>query len=164
MIVSSFPQQDCVKCPECGSHRSYKDGLRVLSDGSETQRFLCRDCGYRFSNGHNSSKTDSNIGNTRQLCVILQEAKKLDSATEIKTVAGEEKDSLINYAWLQKKRGLGENTIALRCYILKALQRKGANLSNPDSVETVLATEPDYNQNNTKKYQAVKHTCLTPKQ
>lgn len=39
-------------CPECGSVRVFKDGLRVLSDGSETQRFLCHDCGHRFSFGH----------------------------------------------------------------------------------------------------------------
>ncbi|MBS7616931.1 tyrosine-type recombinase/integrase [Candidatus Bathyarchaeota archaeon] len=36
-------------CPECGSNRLYKDGLRYLSDGRTAQRFLCRSCGYRFS-------------------------------------------------------------------------------------------------------------------
>ncbi|MDI6848033.1 MAG: hypothetical protein QMD23_07935, partial [Candidatus Bathyarchaeia archaeon] len=36
-------------CPECGSERLYKDGLRYLKDGSTVQRWLCRDCGYRFS-------------------------------------------------------------------------------------------------------------------
>jgi len=36
-------------CPECGSERLYKAGLRYLKDGSIVQRWLCRNCGYRFS-------------------------------------------------------------------------------------------------------------------
>ncbi len=159
---SKEPQLTPVACPECHSKRVYRDGLRYKVDGFGVQRWLCRACGLRFSEkplqktSEQSLNTSSALAGKRQICAILEEAKNLDSASEIKTVAGEEKDSLINYAWLQKKRGLGDNTIALRCYILRALQRKGANLNNPDSVETVLATEPEYNQNNTKKYQAVK--------
>lgn len=37
-----------VKCPECGSGRAYKDGMRYTGEGP-IQRFLCRSCGYRFS-------------------------------------------------------------------------------------------------------------------
>jgi len=36
-------------CPQCGSRLLYKDGLRYLADGSTIQRYLCRNCGYRFS-------------------------------------------------------------------------------------------------------------------
>lgn len=38
-----------VKCPECGSKRIYKAGFRHLKSGISVQRFLCRDCGLRFS-------------------------------------------------------------------------------------------------------------------
>jgi integrase len=82
----------------------------------------------------------------------LRGSENLTSATEIKTVAGEEKDSLIEYAWLQKKRGNQENTIEMRVYILASLKRKGAKLNNPDSVETLLATEP---MTKVQKFQAV---------
>ncbi len=37
-----------VKCPECGSQRTWKDGKRYVK-GGEIQRYLCRSCGYRFS-------------------------------------------------------------------------------------------------------------------
>jgi len=37
-----------LKCPQCGSEKLYKDGLRYLANGS-VQRWLCRNCGYRFS-------------------------------------------------------------------------------------------------------------------
>jgi DNA-directed RNA polymerase subunit RPC12/RpoP len=40
------------RCPQCSSDRLYKDGLRYLSDGSTVQRYLCRNCGYRFSETH----------------------------------------------------------------------------------------------------------------
>jgi integrase len=40
---------EAVRCPECGSDRLYKAGLRYLKDGSQTQRWLCRACGFRFS-------------------------------------------------------------------------------------------------------------------
>lgn len=36
-------------CPECGSQRLYRDGVRTLGDGSRVQRWLCRSCGFRFS-------------------------------------------------------------------------------------------------------------------
>jgi transposase-like protein len=40
-----------VKCPECGSTRVWRDGLRYLAKGGVVQRWYCRDCGYRFSYG-----------------------------------------------------------------------------------------------------------------
>jgi len=37
-----------VCCPQCGSQKTWKDGLRK-TDLCDVQRFLCRVCGYRFS-------------------------------------------------------------------------------------------------------------------
>ncbi|MFQ6077088.1 MAG: hypothetical protein ACE5Z5_13325, partial [Candidatus Bathyarchaeia archaeon] len=37
-----------MQCPECSSRRVWKDGLRYTRHG-QIQRFLCRDCGFRFS-------------------------------------------------------------------------------------------------------------------
>jgi len=36
------------KCPECTSQRVWKDGTRYTRHG-DVQRYLCRNCGYRFS-------------------------------------------------------------------------------------------------------------------
>ena len=49
-----FPQPSLgqpPKCPECGSAKTWKDGLRYPrgNEGTLVQRYLCRDCGYRFS-------------------------------------------------------------------------------------------------------------------
>ncbi|MEM1514753.1 MAG: tyrosine-type recombinase/integrase, partial [Candidatus Bathyarchaeia archaeon] len=43
------PSSQPPKCPECGSSKVWRDGLRYLSDGRAVQRWLCRLCGYRFS-------------------------------------------------------------------------------------------------------------------
>ncbi|MBN1357607.1 tyrosine-type recombinase/integrase [Candidatus Bathyarchaeota archaeon] len=124
-------------CPECGSSQIDKAGFRYLADDTPVQRFICKKCGHRFSEkSYNLSETNRGIS---QLCAIL-EAKKLDSATELKTVAGE-KGQLVEYAWKLKKRGLNDRTIKGRMYLLNQLLQLGVELNNPDSVETVLATE-----------------------
>jgi transposase-like protein len=40
--------QKVVKCPQCSGQRVYKDGIRYTRFG-QVQRYLCRDCYYRFS-------------------------------------------------------------------------------------------------------------------
>jgi integrase len=183
------------KCPECSSERLYQAGLRYLSTGETVQRWLCRDCGYRFSQpneqidvasqlrGFNSrsqltkpsvSDRDFSIkkslndvsfplgedvcshnvtvigkglnalcsnSSKRRICA-QKDAKNLAAQEEIeKACAGDGK--LLNYAWLlKKKRGAADNTINLRVSTLKLIQKKGVNLNDPESFETVLATEP----------------------
>ena len=39
-----------VQCPECTSQKVWKDGIRYVGEG-RIQRFLCRSCGHRFSDG-----------------------------------------------------------------------------------------------------------------
>jgi integrase len=38
-----------INCPQCGSEKLFKSGLRHLASGEDIQRWLCRGCGYRFS-------------------------------------------------------------------------------------------------------------------
>jgi integrase len=134
------------ECPNCHSKKNWKDGLRQTSLGT-AQRFICRDCGFRFSE---KSYIESSLSSVRQLCV-LNEAKKLDSATEIKTVAGDiEKTSycksnsdadIIEHIWWMKKQGCRESTIISRDVRLKRLVRLGADLNNPESVKEVIAKQ-----------------------
>jgi integrase len=127
-------------CPECSSDLHFKDGTRHLSDGTDIQRWLCRQCGHRFSEVHNDSKILHTLTSDRQVCVSLGRAKNLDTATETKTVAGDLNGTILEFAWKMQKRGLAETTIKRRAKYLNNLAGKGANLQDPDSVETVLAT------------------------
>jgi len=156
--VSEEPTAESLRCPECGGSRIYKDGLRPLPDGSSVQRWLCRGCGYRFSQSDDArsnrpqrlSTVDTQslnrataLGYSRQVCDLAEESKNL-IATETRTVAGEGKTqqgAILDYAWKLKKRGLADVTISTRAYLLERMVKKGVNLSDPDSVETFLATE-----------------------
>jgi len=49
-----------MSCPECNSQRLWKDGLRKTKIGL-IQRFLCRDCGFRFSKSRVKSNVKVNV-------------------------------------------------------------------------------------------------------
>lgn len=51
-------------CPECGSERLYKDGLRYRANGKPVQRWLCRNCGYRFSESNVKVNVSSKLAKT----------------------------------------------------------------------------------------------------
>jgi integrase len=134
--------QTQTKCPECGSNLLYKDGLRYFDDGSTVQRFLCRNrsCGLRFSDPSKTNKA-SRTYTDHQLGDILQESKKLDTATKI-SVAGDKTDTkgkFVSFLWTLKKDGIKENTATMYVYILENLISKGADLLDPETVKAVLA-------------------------
>jgi len=127
-------------CIQCGSDRFFKDGFRLLADGTKVQRWLCRNCGYRFSEPK-TLNLDDGIGQVSQICAKL-EAKNLESAQGSKTCVEKTQHGLVvDFQWKMKKRGLSDVTISNRTTWLNELLRFGADLKNPDSVETVLATE-----------------------
>lgn len=138
-------------CPECGSNRAFNNGHRTLSNGQQVQRFLCRECGYRYS----EKNLSVNRGYTqkRQVCVVLQDAKNLDTATETKTVAGvigktkplppEAKGQLVKFSAYLEREGYSGKI----CYLsfLSTLARRGANLNDPENVKTQIARQKSWN-------------------
>jgi integrase len=137
------------KCPQCGSTKLFRDGNRYTKEGKAIQRWLCRNCGYRFSNNNEKTitlniKTSKNT--VSQLCAIL-EAKKLDTATETKTVAGESpqaetKGKTVEFSFWMLKQAYAQATIKTRTILIKRLVRRGADLLNPESVKEVIAKQP----------------------
>jgi len=129
-----------LKCPECDSEKLYRDGLRYGRDGAQRQRWLCRVCGYRFSEKiYKQSETNSNC----QICV--SETKNLDSATETKTVAGdkrlkplpiEAKGLIVKYAAYLERNNYYKDTSYLDLLVRIA---KTANLLDPEDVKTAIA-------------------------
>jgi len=49
------------RCPVCGSTLVWKDGLRRLHNGSAVQRYLCKNCGFRFSESASQSNVEFHI-------------------------------------------------------------------------------------------------------
>jgi len=64
------------RCPQCESKSLYRDGIRYLEDGSAVQRWLCRICGYRFSDPNH--KKNCNRSNMSQ---HVQRIQSLDLKT-----------------------------------------------------------------------------------
>jgi len=146
-----------IKCPECGSTRLWKDGLRYLSNGATVQRWLCRDCGYRFSQQQKTSKInrgiteDCRVGvagstpaskNTAKAAVAA--LKKLEKELEA-APAGEAqrniKGKIVGFAWWMKKQGYTDESIRSYVSCLRTLFNRGANLLNPESVKDILARQ-----------------------
>ncbi|MEM2999223.1 MAG: tyrosine-type recombinase/integrase [Candidatus Bathyarchaeia archaeon] len=146
MVEAASP---LLRCPECGSERLYSDGLRYLSSGEAVQRWLCRSCGYRFSEkrfSENSFKECQTENVNRQVCAVLEEAKNLSSAQETKTCAGERetkqqdaKGKILQFALYLKLQNCSEHTIKGWSQKLRRLA-DNADLDDPDSVKRFLAS------------------------
>ena len=143
-------------CPECGSQRVFKDGFRdsPYSDvkGEPIQRYRCADYGHRFSK-HLSSKAlkiQHPNTTTRQVCVILEEAKNLDQAQKIKICAGKKEHTPTENelkAWPQIEKlliqvtnnGRKSGTVLNYRKSFKRLLHDGADLFDPESTKAALA-------------------------
>ncbi|MGD6851008.1 MAG: tyrosine-type recombinase/integrase [Candidatus Bathyarchaeia archaeon] len=129
------------ECPNCHSKKIWKDGLREISTGY-VQRFLCRECGFRFSIPSKTLNLEFTTNGFSQLCAEL-EAKKLETTQknkfcvgDIKKVDAETKGLLIQfYAFLEKEAYSTESDYVDK---VKHLAVLGANLRDPESVKTTI--------------------------
>jgi integrase/transcription elongation factor Elf1 len=159
------PEQPQLRCPECGSSKIWKAGVRRTNHGL-VQRLLCRRCGYRFSESLNrdlnpglqkplqkssdwSLNRAGNIHSNRQVCVALTEGAKNLAEVEarqekpmregtkpdLETVKGE----ILEYLFHLQKQGYRESTIKQKNQLLYRLLSLGADLHMPDTVKAVIA-------------------------
>jgi integrase len=130
------------ECPECHSKNNWKDGRRETEFGL-VQRFLCRNCGFRFSD---KSNIELSLSSGRQLCAVSK-AKKLDSQGETKTVCAGEKSLqklpkearglLYEYIIYLERQGAYADTSYIG--LLKSLVKDGADLLNPEDIKEKIA-------------------------
>jgi len=162
------PPAQSPNCPECGSTEAWKDGLRY-NGNAVIQRWLCRDCGYRFSPPsqpelNNKKENRHTLG--YQVCVADGATKNLDIVeTRIeKRLAGattskaDLKGKIIEYLWWMKKQGYAEDTINLNGELIEVLAKRGANLYDPESVKDVIAKQDTWGES--RKNNAVKAYTL----
>ena len=148
------------QCPQCGSVKVWRDGLRYSILGDKIQRWLCRNCGLRFSDPEDIQKAWSTIEHVerierqslksggdivvnRQICVT--ETKNLGpeqkSIQQVPERREEIKGKLVQFAWRLQKEGYAYETVRVNSSCLKALVNRGANLADPESVKETLAKE-----------------------
>ncbi len=152
-------------CPQCNSKRLWRDSKRYTAAGDEIQRWLCRDCGLRFSdpmdlknswtnkerahrtNQPNELKTAQGILYSSQICAI--EAKNLDAEQQTTGVLrsnnqADIKGKIIEHAFWMQKEGYAEATISRRIRFLKTMMNKGANLADPESLKEMIARQQNW--------------------
>ncbi|MEM3618635.1 MAG: tyrosine-type recombinase/integrase [Candidatus Bathyarchaeia archaeon] len=163
------PKQSQLKCPQCGSTSLYKDGLRYLSDGSSAQRWLCRNCGYRFTDPNHKAKSGWKIppsslnsrssllyscqGNNdpdwreptaRKAALTLATVENNTKSGQAGAVATNQMDAhgkIIELLWWMKRQNYAESTIVTRVRVLKVLVKRGADLFDPESIKHVIAQQ-----------------------
>ena len=160
---SKRPAQPPIKCPECDSLKTWKDGFRYTNLGP-MQRYICRNCAYRFSdpdfqhafNGSDMSehvqnvltkklKRHADIPNLRQVCVALTEGTKNLAKVETRkekpmregtTLTADVKGLITQFmAWCEAQGYPQENKYH---HYLKRLVRLGADLLDPESVKKTI--------------------------
>lgn len=140
------------ECPKCGGSSLYKDGMRYLSDGNAIQRYLCCQCGYRFSE---HIRTVDDPYADAQICAL--EAKNLEPQQKPK-VAGESlpqkaKGTIVQFGVWQLNQGYSTATIKGRVKLLQRLARLGADFDDENSVKGVIATQQQWSVS--RKFNAV---------
>jgi len=117
----------------------WKDGLRYLNDGSVVQRWLCRDCGLRFSESTTQCQVKLHIPG--EILEVSQPGNNNMQASipSAKPMPEEVKGKIVEYAWWLKKNGYSQVTIEVRVNKLKRLCKLGANLLEPENVKETIA-------------------------
>jgi integrase len=145
------------QCPKCGSSKHFCDGTRTLPDSTKKQRYLCRECYYRYTYPSTLKSTKNNSYINR---ISAKEAKNLEPQTENKTVAGESlqnnsnnsdsdnsiKSKIIDFSWWMKKEGYKEDTIRGKTLLIKIMCDRGANLYDPESIKAVIAQQTGWSE------------------
>lgn len=139
-------------CPECNeSKRVILDGCRY-PNGEKIQRYLCKNCGFRFSERNVINKTE-------QRCVYQISALKTKRVKNLVRVEQTEeigrkarcvtdiKSQLVNFSWYLQKIGRSEATIRTYTNYVKNISKHG-DLNDTESIKGVIATH--YKDRNTK--------------
>ena len=151
-------------CPQCGSKKLWRDGNTYTIFDDKIQRWLCRDCGHRFSDRNDlesakkaievvetvdtkSLKSKPDIVVASQICVT--ETKNLEAEPQTNEVlrrneneTGGFKHKIEEYGNWLRNNGKSQATIRGRVKLLKRLTRRGANLYDPESMKKTIADQP----------------------
>ncbi len=171
--LSSEHSNPSPSCPQCNSKKVWRDGLRYQMFGSPIQRWLCRDCGLRFSDPNDVQeakeaverierietkllKSPADKVSTSQICVM--ETKNLDAEQIMQVPQKSEatKDlngAIVDFLWYLKKENKAEGTIRSYRHSLIQLLKKGVKLLDPESFKETLALS---NWSETHKYCSAK--------
>jgi integrase len=139
--------QPPIQCPECTSQKVWKDGLRKTAYGG-VQRYLCRRCGFRFSQSFHKSHKKINVvnqGRRFQSCSYLTEPTICEK--------GLSSQKLMDNLSLSGSKDIGSHTVtitgkhlnSLRSYSCKhrvcASEKEAKNLTEMEARQEIAQRE-----------------------
>jgi integrase len=131
------------ECPNCQSKETVKNAFRNTKQG-RIQRFLCKECGHRFSEASSLSR-NSIHNNGCQVCVSSQRSKNLTEINPQKiglagaTAKPDVLGKIVQYAaWMERQR-YSKETIKLNLSCLRALLANEADLFDSENVKAIIA-------------------------
>ena len=159
-------------CPQCGSNRIYRDGMRYLTNGESVQRWLCRDCNYRFSQTQKQKKpsqkssewnliTASNLSLEHQerreshtrgarilqtggLNLVTSGTRQETAQREGTTQLTDKTGKIVEFLWNLRQNGVQSNTLGSYGAVLRKLA-KNTDLT-PEAVKEYLAKDKEWNE------------------
>lgn len=145
-----------ISCPECNGSDYVLAGNRYVGS-KRIQRYLCRICGYRFSEKNVLSKTCQT--GSCQICVSLTEGMENLSRTEQNTALRKnEKGDLVSFAWHLKKLGRNKKTIKTYTKNIGNIG-KYCDIYDPEAVKSIIASH--FKDNNTKRLACCAYNAFT---
>ena len=145
-----------MNCPGCGGTRIVKAGIRYLEEWSEVQRYLCKDCGLRFSHSVAKRYKMSRFSDPKATAVFreLKEAGSEECtllhpvqnvwAGDISQQIQSSKGKLVEYALWMQKQGYAEATITRRIRLFGTLVKRGVNFLDVESVKEGIARQKNW--------------------
>jgi len=120
---------------------------------SKNQRFLCRFCGFRFTNTTSILNTkmseivpsQKNVPNGEGMALAALEANKTSAGTE-SHAQPDIKGAIAQFTAKMITMGLAKETIERNLKSLKLLQEQGANLADPENTFKTLMIARKYRE------------------
>ncbi|MCL5949129.1 MAG: tyrosine-type recombinase/integrase [Candidatus Bathyarchaeota archaeon] len=131
--------QTAIVCPECLSEKFFRDGKRKLANGETTQRYICRECGYRYTL---PTSLNAVLDNSESSQISALKVKNLASAQETKTCARDAQlppdaaGLIAQFLAYLDKEGFAKETEYPN--LIRRLARLGANLRDPENVKEFI--------------------------
>ncbi len=145
-------------CPQCKNKRAWKDGTRTSMFGCKIQRWLCRDCGLKFSDPKDmmkantilesvetvetkSLKTPDNKVSSAQICVTETKNLAAEQTTEVLRGKQTAKGTIVEFSFWLLKQGYSKATITGRVKLLNRLMRLGADFNDQESIKEIISKQ-----------------------
>jgi integrase len=169
------PKQPQHNCPQCGGTRFFRAGMRHYPNGSQTQRWLCRNCNHRFTERPKPLKTakrkincqnsyeSNNGGRARNLLaegynLVNSESRQEDAQREgTQQTPLDNNGKIVQFLWEMKKNGVTDATIRTWSSTLNKLA-KHTDMT-PENVKEYLSKTTDWS-NRTKISAVVTYNCF----